>query len=108
MSSTLLLLSPDLWREKLGSSPASFATASLVTFLLSLFFYLYHQLSQTFNKRPSHFVARSWFDSWSQPKVNAPLVEVNNNDYREALARGSAQVRPCHLSHGDCPFGVSC
>lgn len=92
-SSVVLLLSSSLWSDKLGSSSVSFVTASVTTFLLSLVLYFYRELSQTFNKRPSHFVARSWLDSWAQPKVNAPLVEVKNNDYREALARGSTQVR---------------
>ncbi|KAK4867923.1 hypothetical protein LT330_007582 [Penicillium expansum] len=90
-SSVVLLLSSSLWSDKLGSSSVSFVTASVTTFLLSLVLYFYRELSQTFNKRPSHFVARSWLDSWAQPKVNAPLVEVKNNDYREALARGSTQ-----------------
>jgi hypothetical protein len=66
--------------------------ASLAKAFLSATIYFYHQLSETFNKRPSHFVSRSWFDSLSQPKVDIPLVEVENDDYREALARGSATV----------------
>ncbi len=91
-SSPLFLLNHYSWNERLSSTPVSVVVASLVTALFSVLFYFFRELSKTFNKRPSHFVGRSWFDSWSQPKVNAPLVEVVNNDYREALARGSKQV----------------
>ncbi|KAI0911432.1 cytochrome P450 [Ustulina deusta] len=90
-SSPLFLLNHYSWNERLSSTPVSVVVASLVTALFSVLFYFFRELSKTFNKRPSHFVGRSWFDSWSQPKVNAPLVEVVNNDYREALARGSKQ-----------------
>ncbi|KAI3324032.1 cytochrome P450 [Xylariaceae sp. AK1471] len=78
------------WAEKLSSSPTSVLVTSLVTAFLSIAVYFYRELSRTFTKRPSHFVARSWLDSWSQPKVNAPLVDVKDNNYRDALARGSA------------------
>ncbi|KAK2756649.1 hypothetical protein FQN54_005094 [Arachnomyces sp. PD_36] len=88
----LTLTHPNVWIEKLESSSSiSLIAVSLATFFLSVIVYFYHELSQTFTPRPSHFVARSWFASWSQPKVNCPLVEVKNDDYREALARGSAQ-----------------
>ncbi|KAM7199181.1 cytochrome P450 [Rhypophila sp. PSN 637] len=100
MSSIILFLfnphdSGGWWSERLNSasltSPVSLAIASLTTFFVSLALYFYRELAGTFNKRPSHFVSRSWLDSWTQPKVDAPLVEVKNGDYREALARGSAQ-----------------
>ncbi|KAF7513037.1 hypothetical protein GJ744_011303 [Endocarpon pusillum] len=51
---------------------------------------------------PSHFPKRRWFEQWRRPKVDVPLIEINEDgDYREALERAYKQYpdKPYKIQH---------
>ncbi|PLB36094.1 cytochrome P450 [Aspergillus candidus] len=63
----------------------------LSTLSLALIYFIYHDFSQTYIKRPSHFIRKKLSEYFSKPKFDAPLVELRPGEtYREVLARGSA------------------
>ena len=73
--------------------PTTAFTLTLSSLLFAFLYTLFLDFDGSYVKAPKHFPYRGWFVKFPKPKVNAPLVELNEHgDYREALERGSRLV----------------
>lgn len=80
-----------------GSKPFVGPSATVFFTFSSIFIaFLYAVMKdflKSYVKAPKHFPPRGWLVTFRTPSVDAPLVEVSNGDFREALERGSRLVR---------------
>ena len=71
-------------------------TVPALTLICTLFVlvYAFLELSASFIQPAKHFPRTAWLWSSSRPKVDVPLIKVNDaGDYAEALGRGARKVR---------------
>ena len=83
----------ETFHERPYPEPATAFTFTLLSLLIAFLYTLFLDFDRSYVKAPKHFPYRGWFVKFQKPKINAPLVELNEHgDYREALERGSKLV----------------
>lgn len=74
-----------------NSATAIYFTVSSI--FIAFLYAILINFSKSYIKAPKHFPPRGWLITFQNSSVNAPLIEVSNGDFREALERGSKLVR---------------
>ena len=79
-----------LYASEVGSRPAVMIWCTVLSIVGAFLYAVWQDFTQTFLKKPKHFVRQTALDLVRKPSVQAPLVELaEGENYRELLARGS-------------------
>ena len=79
-------------------TPSTTAGLAFLSVCIAFIYSIFQDFAKAFVKPPSHFPKRRWFDFSSPPKVDVPLVELDESgDYRRLLERGAKQASYTHL-----------